>query len=158
MPVQRARALRTWMEAAEIFEDPVFRPVNRDGAVLPRQLTAQSVALIAKARMAALGDPAGEFAGHSLPRGHATSAARGGAPERVIMATAGRRSTRTVRGYIADGELFDHPGCEAALVAAAQHHPFPSVSRLAPESDEAELQRARSVSWPTGLAAALLSP
>jgi integrase len=72
-------------------------------------LTAQSVALIVKAHMGRLGYPAADFAGHSLRRGHATSAARGGAPERVIMATTGHKSTRTVRGYIEAGQLFDDP-------------------------------------------------
>lgn len=72
-------------------------------------MTAQSVALIVKRHMAGLGHPAGDFAGHSLRRGHATSAARGGAAERTIMATTGHRSTATVRGYIEEGTLFDDP-------------------------------------------------
>jgi len=51
----------------------------------------------------------GDFAGHSLRRGHATTAARNGASERTIMRTTGHTSTQTVRGYIEDGELFSDP-------------------------------------------------
>ena len=103
------RAMRSWITAAGITDGAVFRPVNRHGTVLPRRLTAQSVALVVKAHMAPLGYPVADFAGHSLRRGHATSAARGGAPERVIMATTGHRTTRTVRSYIEEGKLFDDP-------------------------------------------------
>jgi len=103
------RAVRAWLIGAGTADGPVFRPINRHGTVGPRRLTAQSVALIVKAHMSGLGLPAAEFAGHSLRRGHATSAARGGAPERVIMATTGHRSTRTVRSYIEEGQLFDDP-------------------------------------------------
>lgn len=59
--------------------------------------------------MAGIGHPGGDFAGHSLRRGHATSAAHGGAPERTIMATTGHRSTRTVRSYIEDGQALRRP-------------------------------------------------
>jgi hypothetical protein len=68
------------------------------------------VALIVKRHMTGLGHAGGDFAGHSLRRGHATSAARGGAPERTIMAT-GHRSTPTVRAHIEDGQLFENPSC-----------------------------------------------
>jgi site-specific recombinase XerD len=103
------RAVRAWTTAAGINAGPLFRPVNRHGTVLPRRLSAQSVALIVKAHMGRLGHLPTDFAGHSLRRGHATSAARGGAPERTIMATTGHRSTRTVRTYIEEGQLFDDP-------------------------------------------------
>ncbi len=56
-----------------------------------------------------LGHTTGDFAGHSLRRGHATTAARNGASERTIMRTTGHTSTQTVRGYIEDGELFSDP-------------------------------------------------
>jgi site-specific recombinase XerD len=103
------RAVRAWTAAAGIAAGPLFRPINRHGRVLPRRLSAQSVALLVKAHMGGLGHPRAEFAGHSLRRGHATSAARGGAAERTIMATTGHRSTRTVRTYIEEGRLFDDP-------------------------------------------------
>lgn len=103
------RSVRAWVNSAGIVDGPLFRPVDRHGTVSPRRLSSQSVALVIKRHMAGLGHPGGDFAGHSLRRGHATSAAHGGAPERTIMATTGHRSTRTVRSYIEDGQLFDDP-------------------------------------------------
>lgn len=103
------RAVRSWLTATGLTEGPVFRPINRHGQVAPRRLTAQSVALIVKRHMTGLGHTGDDFAGHSLRRGHATSPARGGAAERTIMATTGHRSTRTVRAYIEDGQLFENP-------------------------------------------------
>lgn len=103
------RAVRAWLSTARLSDGPLFRPVDRHGNIAERRLSGQSVALVVKRHMGHLGYPTAEFAGHSLRRGHATAAARGGAPERSIMATTGHRSTRTVRGYIEDGQLFDDP-------------------------------------------------
>jgi integrase len=102
------RAVRAWLAAAGITTGPVFRSVDRHGNISSSRLTGQSVAIV-KRHMGRLGYPESDFAGHSLRRGHATSAAKGGATERTIMATTGHRSTRTVRGYIEDGQLFDDP-------------------------------------------------
>ena len=49
------------------------------------------------------------LAGHSLRRGHATTAARNGGPRSTIMRTTGHTAIQTVRGYIEDGELFSDP-------------------------------------------------
>ena len=65
-----------------------------------------SVALIVKRRLAALGQDARAFAGHSLRAGLATSAAAGGATERDIMRQTRHRSLEMVRRFIRDGELF----------------------------------------------------
>jgi integrase len=51
-------------------------------------------------------DPA-TVSGHSLRGGLATSAAKAGAPERMIMRTTGHRSEAMVRRYIDEGNLFD---------------------------------------------------
>lgn len=59
--------------------------------------------------MSRLGHPVSDFAGHSLRRGHATTASRNGASERTIMATTGHTSIETLRGYIDDAELFTDP-------------------------------------------------
>jgi len=103
------RAVRAWLTAAGSTTGPVFRSVDRHGNISSSRLTGQSVALIVKRHMGRLGYPESDFGGHSLRRGHATSAAKGGANERTIMATTGHRSIRTVRGYIEDGQLFDDP-------------------------------------------------
>lgn len=101
------RALRTWLEAAEIMAGPIFRPINRHGQVLPRRLSDRSVALIVKRACERAGlDPA-SFAGHSLRSGFATAAAQGGASERAIMAQTGHRSAQMVRRYIRQATLFE---------------------------------------------------
>jgi integrase len=87
---------------------PVLRGVDRHGR-LGRPLSAQGVAIVVKRHVGALGYPQGDFAGHSLRRGHATTAARNGATERTIMRTTGHTNTATVRGYIDDAELFTDP-------------------------------------------------
>lgn len=102
------RAYRTWLAGAGISEGPAFRQVDRHGRI-GGPLSGEGIASIVTRRMGALGYPAGEFGGHSLRRGHATTAARNGASERTIMATTGHTSTATLRGYIADGELFSDP-------------------------------------------------
>jgi len=63
------------------------------------------VARIVKRRAAAVGLDPERYAGHSLRAGLATSAAAGGASERVIMAQTGHRSADMVRRYIREGNL-----------------------------------------------------
>jgi len=107
-PTCPVRAYRTWVRAAAIDSGPVFRRVDRHGRLLG-PLSAQAVAIVVKRHMGRLGHPTAEFAGHSLRRGHATTAARNGASERTIMGTTGHTSTDTVRGYIDDAQLFTDP-------------------------------------------------
>lgn len=75
------RALRAWIDTAELTSGPVFRRVTRTGAI-SSPLTAQSVALIIKKRARGAGLDEREFAGHSLRAGYATQAARDGHPPR----------------------------------------------------------------------------
>ena len=99
------RALQAWLEASGITEGPLFRSVTRHGK-LCAALTAQSVALVVKARAGAAGlDPA-KYSGHSLRAGLATSAAINGVSERSIMNQTGHKSAAMVRRYIRDGSLF----------------------------------------------------
>jgi integrase len=98
-------ALRDWLAVAEITTGPLFVSINRHGQAGGR-LTAQSVALIVKARCAAAGLDPERFSGHSLRAGLATSAAAAGASERSIMAQTGHRSEAMVRRYIREGSLF----------------------------------------------------
>jgi len=68
-------------------------------------LSDKLVARIVKRRAAAVGLDPERYAGHSLRAGLATSAAAGGASERVIMAQTGHRSADMVRRYIREGNL-----------------------------------------------------
>ena len=102
-------AVRTWLAASAIVDGPLLRPVDRHGRVLAQRLTGQGVAIVVKRHMTSLGHPSIDYAGHSLRRGHATTAARNGASERTIMRTTGHTSIETLRGYIDDAELFTDP-------------------------------------------------
>ncbi|MGH9156785.1 MAG: tyrosine-type recombinase/integrase, partial [Acidimicrobiales bacterium] len=103
------RAWRGWVAAAGVAEGPVLRPVDRHGRLGAQRLSAQAVGMVVKRHMARLGYRSADFAGHSLRRGHATTASRNGASERTIMRTTGHTSTATLRGYVEDGELFVDP-------------------------------------------------
>lgn len=99
-------AVRHWTGQAQLDQGPLFRPVNRQGVVLPRRLSGEAVALIVKRYAKKLGYDANLFAGHSLRAGLATSAAMAGKSERVIMNQTGHRSVAMVRRYVRDGNLF----------------------------------------------------
>jgi site-specific recombinase XerD len=104
-------ALKTWLAAAAITKGALFRRITKTGRVLPDRLTAQSVALIVKARAKSAGLDPEQFSAHSLRAGFLTSAARRGASLFKMMDVSRHRSLSTLKGYIRDGELFaDHAG------------------------------------------------
>jgi site-specific recombinase XerD len=104
-------ALRAWLAAATIANGPVFRRVNKAGRVLPSRLTAQSVALIVKARAKRIGLNPEQFSGHSLRAGFLTSAARHGASLFKMMDVSRHRNLDTLKGYVRDSEMFtNHAG------------------------------------------------
>ena len=90
------RALKAWLTAAEIAEGPIFRKVDRYGHVGTAPLSGQAVADIIKARATAAGRDPASFAGHSLRRGHVTSAAKAGVSRQKIKAQTGHVSDRMV--------------------------------------------------------------
>jgi site-specific recombinase XerD len=110
--------VREWLDAAEISEGPVFRPVSRSGRVRavaklarPPRLTTQAVANVLKRYAAAAGLDASSFGAHSLRAGYITTAAERGADLARIMDQSGHRDPRTVVGYIRRANAFkDHSG------------------------------------------------
>jgi integrase len=100
------RNLQEWIEQAGIASGPLFRPVNRHGQIHAGRLSGIDVARVVKKLAERAGLDPGQYAGHSLRSGHATSAAIGGASERSIMNQTGHRSVQMVRRYIRDGSLF----------------------------------------------------
>ena len=64
------------------------------------------MALIVKRSVRAAGLEASKYSGHSLRSGFATAAAIAGASERSIMNQTGHQSSKMVRRYIRDGNLF----------------------------------------------------
>jgi len=105
------KALREWLSAAGIEAGPIFRPINKAGAVRASRLTDRSVANIVKAYAERAGFDAGTFSGHSLRSGFLTSAAAKGASIFKMMDVSRHKSVDTLRGYVRDAELFkDHAG------------------------------------------------
>jgi integrase len=108
------RAYCGWVERSGAHEGPVFRPVTRHGYVLPRRINDRSVALLVK-RVARLAGLQGDYSGHSLRAGLATSAAAAGAGEASIMRQTRHKSVTVMRGYIRPASVWIE---NAAAVAA----------------------------------------
>jgi integrase len=103
-------ALQSWLAAAEIETGALFRRVNRFEQVLPDRLSSQSVALVIKERVAAVGLNPELYSGHSLRAGFATSAAISGASSSSIRAQTGHSSDAMLAKYIRSTQLFvDNP-------------------------------------------------
>lgn len=99
-------ALKEWIAAAGIKTGSIFRPITKYQSIKKERLTNQSVALIIKKYAALAGYDAKQFAGHSLRRGFATSAAQHEVDERSIMNQTRHKSEKMVRRYIEQGNLF----------------------------------------------------
>jgi site-specific recombinase XerD len=105
------RALLEWLDAAGIKAGPIFRPINKAGAVAAERLTDRSVANIVKVYAKRAGFDPTLFSGHSLRSGFLTSAAAKGASIFKIMDVSRHKSVDTLRGYVREAELFkDHAG------------------------------------------------
>jgi site-specific recombinase XerD len=99
------RSLQAWLRVSGITAGAIFRSV-RHGAMTDSRLRGADVASVVKRTAKAAGLDAAHFAGHSLRAGLATSAAKAGKSERVIMRTTGHKSIAMVRRYIRDADLF----------------------------------------------------
>lgn len=108
-------ALETWLTIAGLATGPVFRPVDRYDHLRDRRLSDRAVARIIKRSVARAGLKKSQFSGHSLRAGFATSAAMANVPERLIMKQTGHKSTKMVRRYIRDGQLFQQNAAETVL-------------------------------------------
>lgn len=100
------RAVRNWMEAAGITSGPLFRGFKRNLQPRNTQLNDKAVAEIVKKYMARLGLDPSDFAGHSLRRGFATSAAQHDLNTLEIMRQTRHKSEKMVHRYIEQGNLF----------------------------------------------------
>ena len=100
------RAIRAWITKAGLAAGPLFRSIDRHGAIDNRALHPDSVGYLVKRAAAQAGLEPSLYAGHSLRSGLATQAAMNGASEFAIMKQTGHRSLVTVRKYIREGSLF----------------------------------------------------
>lgn len=100
------RALQAWLAVIGNEAGPLFRAVNRHGAISVARLSDKAVALIVKRLALAIGKDPAAFAGHSLRSGFCTSSIKGGASERAMMRQSRHKSVAVARGYIHEAELF----------------------------------------------------
>lgn len=107
-------AMRAWLEAANIDAGPVFRGLGKEG-VSCRRLSGQSVSLIVKVQMAALGRVAAAYSGHSLRAGFVTSAAQAGIGLLMIQQQTGHRSVAMLTRYVRPADPFDGNAAGALL-------------------------------------------
>lgn len=100
-------ATTKWIASSKLCEGPLFRPVNRNGAIRATRLSAETVSSIVKRRVAAVGIEPKNFSGHSLRAGFATSAAQQGISSWQIRRQTGHKSDTMLARYIRSAELFE---------------------------------------------------
>ena len=107
------RALRTWLDTTGLTEGAFIRGISRDMHIpvehrLLQRISPESVSrIIARAARRADLDPNGIWTGHSLRAGLATSAAKAGVPDRVIMATTRHKSRASLDRYVRAGKRWE---------------------------------------------------
>jgi len=107
------RACNAWLEATELISGPLIRGISRDASLPTRyrllgRLSPEGVNRVVHRTALRSGlDHAANWSGHSLRAGLATSAAKAGVPDRVIMATTRHKSRTTLDRYIRAGNRWD---------------------------------------------------
>jgi integrase len=109
------RAVRAWLEAAQLEAGPVFREVTKHGRVGTAALTGRSIARIVKRSAQAAGFEAAQFSGHSLRAGLVTAAALADVPESEIREVTGHRSSAMVQRYIRAARLYKNRAAGVGL-------------------------------------------
>jgi len=102
------KAVQHWLAAASMESGPLFRFVTKAGSIGDGRLTSQSVNLVVKCYVRAVGLDSACYSGHSLRSGLATSAAQAGVPIHRIMMQTGHRSAETLARYVREANLFEN--------------------------------------------------
>ena len=107
------KKLAHWLELARITAGPIFYSIVTTGKKFhaeiddPKRLSAKFVNAIIKKRIQQAGiNPAG-YSGHSLRAGFITTAAKMQVPEHMIQLHTRHRSSKVLRAYIREGNLFE---------------------------------------------------
>ena len=93
-------ALRTWLDAADITDGPVFRPVSKGNHALNRRLHPESVNTLIRNAIHRTGTDASGYSAHSLRAGFVTHAHLRGATDRAIAHQTRHRSLATLGTYV----------------------------------------------------------
>jgi len=100
-----AKAIKKWMETAEIAAGPLFRPVNRWDQIQARQLNPGAINDLLKTLGGACQfDFVPELSSHSFRRGLSTSAGREKVDFELIKKQGGWKSDATVWEYIEESQ------------------------------------------------------
>ena len=108
-------ALEQWKIASGISSGAIFRPIDRHHRIAPKRLSGEGVCLVVRERVRAAGINLGNYSGHSLRAGLATSAAQAGVASWKIRQQTGHASDAMLARYIRDGELFNDNAASALL-------------------------------------------
>ena len=98
--------MKNWLTLSKIKSGPIFKKFAKGSIITNHRLTDQSVALLIKECLKIAGIENQNFSGHSLRSGFATVAADSGADERSIMAMSGHKTTKMLRRYIREANIF----------------------------------------------------
>jgi integrase len=109
------KALRAWLDRAEVTAGPAFRSVSKGGQVGDQALTDQSVNLVLRKCAARVGLSCERLSGHSLRAGLVTSAAKAGVSSWKIRQQTGHRSDAMLQRYIRDADIFVENAAGALL-------------------------------------------
>lgn len=109
------KALRAWLDRAEVTSGPVFRSVSKGGKVSDHPLTDQSVNLVLRKCATRVGLSCERLSGHSLRAGLVTSAAKAGVSSWKIRQQTGHRSDAMLQRYIRDADIFVENAAGALL-------------------------------------------
>lgn len=93
------RRLQAWLDVSGITEGPLFRYVNRHGAVGPAALSGQAVSEAIRRAARRAGLDAEAFSGHSLRAGFVTQAMLARKADRDIMKQTGHKSLSMLLRY-----------------------------------------------------------
>lgn len=106
------RALRNWLEQANITTGPVFREITVNGTLTERRMSSQAInRTVKKAAKLAQLDP-DRYSGHSLRAGFVTAAQQAGKRIDRIMDMTGHKSEKMMRKYTREADLYDNNAAE----------------------------------------------
>lgn len=101
------RAVRTWIDTAELTDGALLRRVDRHGNVGVGRLSDKGIAIAVKRAAERAGLNAAVYSGHSLRAGFVTTAAANGASERAISRQTGHApNSATLRIYMRHASAF----------------------------------------------------
>lgn len=100
------KALKNWLEASNIKEGAIFRPINRANVIQDKRLSDKAVSRLVKTICEKVGLDSDRFSGHSLRAGMATQSALNGGTVHQIMSVTGHKKADTTMGYIRNSDPF----------------------------------------------------